>query len=290
VRKIKQRILTGVVGIAFFVIVLFFSDTLILSAAVGILGVIAIWEIFSALKCTDHLALLVSSGVFALAVPFFKTPYWDLPAQVVCFAYLLCVVIIMLVEKYDLELRQVAVVFMITLIVPFSLSSLIYIEGLQRSGAVRWAGYDGAFVIALAAIGAWGSDGGAYFIGVFFGKHKLAPSISPHKTWEGAVGGFVCCIALSLLAAYLYGTFALPAGARINLFAVLGLAVLAPFAAVAGDLWMSLIKRENQIKDFGNIIPGHGGVLDRFDSFMLVAPLTYLYVLTTAPYFPLISR
>ncbi|MCL2817326.1 MAG: phosphatidate cytidylyltransferase [Clostridiales bacterium] len=135
---------------------------------------------------------------------------------------------------------------------------------------------DGVWFALLAFIIVWSTDVGAYLIGSAFGRHKLAPALSPKKSWEGAVGGVVLC----LLAAFIYAVFIKNTYPRMGFEVLMILAFLvAPIASVlgqAGDLTESALKRWAGVKDSGSLIPGHGGVLDRFDSLMFVAPFLYI--------------
>lgn len=121
--------------------------------------------------------------------------------------------------------------------------------------------------VYLVWIAAWGTDTFAYIFGMLFGKHKLIPSVSPKKTVEGAVGGTLSCVALSVLLLNRMGAKNLLPAATMMLMA----SVLSQF----GDLFASKIKRESGIKDYGEIFLGHGGVLDRFDSMLFVIPFLY---------------
>jgi phosphatidate cytidylyltransferase len=151
------------------------------------------------------------------------------------------------------------------------------------SGDARLAGPEvepqaGFFFIVLALVGALGSDAGAYFAGHAFGRHKLAPTISPGKTLEGALGGVAAAALGSLLALAVFGALAMPTGG-------LGFAVVALFgvvlavASACGDLVESLLKRDAQLKDAGWVLPGVGGVLDRIDSALLAFPAMYYLLL-----------
>ena len=126
-------------------------------------------------------------------------------------------------------------------------------------------------MISVPLVLAFLPDSGAYFAGTYFGKHKLAPVISPKKTIEGAIGGVLTAvIGIFLYAAILDLFFPF----QIRYWAVLLYGLLGAGIDVFGDLMFSAIKRQAGIKDYGNLIPGHGGILDRFDSLLLVAPLT----------------
>ena len=117
----------------------------------------------------------------------------------------------------------------------------------------------------------WITDSGAYIVGRAIGKHKLAPKISPNKTWEGSIGGSVVAV---LVVPTLFSLFGwLP---NYNLFELLGIAILLSIAGQFGDLIESGFKRHYGVKDSGNILPGHGGILDRFDSMLIVMPLMAL--------------
>ena len=138
---------------------------------------------------------------------------------------------------------------------------------------IRYYTYGNVF-IWLAFISAWGCDTGAYFTGVAIGKHKLIPTLSPKKTIEGAVGGVVTATLLALL----YGWFIekkFPLE-QVNVFLLCGLTgVFGSILSQIGDLAASAMKRYTNIKDYGELIPGHGGILDRFDSVLLTAPVVY---------------
>ena len=129
---------------------------------------------------------------------------------------------------------------------------------------------DGLWWLALALVSTWITDSGAYAVGRRWGRRKLTPRLSPKKTWEGAIGGWLIGVALTPLVAWLMGLPPLHG---------LGIGVLAATLAPFGDLAESMFKRQVGVKDSGNLIPGHGGMFDRIDSLLFVVPAAYYYVL-----------
>ncbi|MDR0984478.1 MAG: phosphatidate cytidylyltransferase [Ruminococcus sp.] len=142
----------------------------------------------------------------------------------------------------------------------------------------------GLFLLLLALCGGWFADSGAYFVGRKLGtkfiKKRLAPNISPKKTWEGFFGGVVTNMLIFPLIYFVYDTFV--KDFDIGYFAVILLGVICAVFGTLGDLLYSALKRKIKIKDFGRIMPGHGGILDRFDSVITIAPVFYLCVLCIA--------
>ncbi len=132
----------------------------------------------------------------------------------------------------------------------------------------------GVFLLVLSLCGAWLADTGAYFSGTFFGKHKLCPNISPKKTVEGLIGGTITNAILFIVIGMIYTYIQSKNNVVVNInyiyIAILGM--ICSLLGLVGDLSASLIKRQCNIKDYGNIMPGHGGVLDRFDSILFVVP------------------
>jgi phosphatidate cytidylyltransferase len=138
-----------------------------------------------------------------------------------------------------------------------------------------------SFYVLYALCISWMSDTGAYFSGTFFGKRKLCPSISPKKTIEGVIGGIAFSLAISILICFLFERFMFDAGVRVNFHYIIPISLLGSIISIIGDLAFSVIKRGCHAKDFGNIIPGHGGVLDRFDSLVSIAIVLLMFVSVT---------
>lgn len=155
--------------------------------------------------------------------------------------------------------------FFLSVVIPFFLSSLLRIRQMEPWRAL----------IILPFVVAFLSDAFALFAGMAFGKHKLAPELSPKKTVEGAIGGFAGAIVCTVL----YGVvLQLGFSMQVNYLYLIVYGALGSVVSQLGDLSFSYIKREYGLKDFGNIFPGHGGVLDRFDSVIFCAPLIELLI------------
>ena len=134
----------------------------------------------------------------------------------------------------------------------------------------------GIYLVWMVFIASWISDTFAYFTGVLFGKHKLAPVLSPKKSIEGSVGGVIGSALAGALFGYLFAT---RVGQEVNLILVCAvLGALGSIISQIGDLAASAIKRNQDIKDYGTLIPGHGGIMDRFDSVIVTAPIIYFLV------------
>ena len=116
----------------------------------------------------------------------------------------------------------------------------------------------------------WGNDVFAYLFGITLGRHKMCPRLSPKKSWEGFFGGVAGSLAMGALGAYV---------TEGSYIVWIGLALVVSLSSVVGDLVESMFKRDAGVKDSGNIMPGHGGILDRFDAFILAAPFAFLYLL-----------
>ncbi len=179
-------------------------------------------------------------------------------------------------RKLEGALVDWALTFAIALYLGWPMSYFLVIRGYE-SGIIHLTGYIGVFLppgawwLLLTLLGVWGFDASAFFVGRYFGRHKLAPTISPAKTWEGVLGGMILSITASLVLTVV------PLGVPWYLAVVLGILIGA--AGTMGDLAESLIKRQTHVKDSGQIIPGHGGILDRVDSLLFAVIVVYLFSL-----------
>ena len=262
-----KRILTACVLIPLLVLILFFSGTLVYPIAWAILAGVAIFEMFRVFGRGKDFWLSIPAYLIALGLPFgfYFTSVGARITLAAIFVYLLWVISVTVFRRGTFPFADAASVFV----------AVIYIAvGFAALSAIRYGfGDHGKYLCLLAFIGPWVTDTFAYFTGRFFGRHKLIPEVSPKKTVEGSVGGTVFCIVgyivFGLIMQFAYGF-------TVNYW-MLGIAgLLVAVISQIGDLIASLIKREHGIKDYGNLFPGHGGVMDRFDSVLTTSILLWL--------------
>lgn len=274
----RQRLISAAIGLAIILVILFFYNTLVLNFAIVLIILLALQEAFRATHYVNNRGLFAICLVFACMVPFFHISRLRIVTQIFCFLFIAALFILLLANHKTMTFEQLSAAFLLTMLLSFSFSSIVFMRDFYLHRQI--AKDIGLFYILLIFLGAWITDAGAYFVGRFFGKIKLAPEISPKKTVEGAVGGVVSTLLVFMLTGFLYQKYAalFAASPVVRYPVLLILALLCAFAAILGDLAASLIKRECHIKDFGNILPGHGGMLDRFDSVMFVAPLVMIFI------------
>jgi len=260
-----KRIMVAVVFVPVIFLVIYVLDAVAIPIAVSVLSAIAIYEALCATNFLKHTRVAAYSILLAALIPFWV--YFDgkpLPALCGLFVYVTALFAEAIGSKRRLKLEQMGGAFFLTIFIPFFLSSLLRLRQMEL-----WR-----FYILLPFVAAFLSDAFALFAGMLFGKHKLAPDLSPKKTVEGAVGGLVGAVVSLLVYGLVWQTFFDLKGLRWPILALYG--ALGSVVSQLGDLSFSYIKREYGIKDFGNLLPGHGGILDRFDSVIFCAPLIEL--------------
>ncbi len=279
------RIITGIVALAIFVPVCIFSDTVIFPIAFAILAMVAVGEVWHCVRGENpetkygkigHPLLYIPAYIIAGATMF--TAYYFSADEPDVFGYatmaltlllgafmvlLLYLFAVTVFSKGKIAIDAVAVFYLMTFYVTCSFASVMFLRSMDG----------GQYLYLLPFIGAWVSDTFAYFTGRAIGKHKLIPEVSPKKTIEGSIGGIVfTAIAYVVYALLLNGT----GTTSMN---IVGMAVTGGIISgisQIGDLSASVVKRHYGIKDYGKLFPGHGGVLDRFDSVLATAPVLFL--------------
>lgn len=272
----KERVLTGLIGGLLVLISYLLCNTIYLNIAIALLSIIAVFEIQNVFKMLSNRYLMLLNAAFAAFIPFSfldSTRVLTVSAVVI---YIIVLFVIVEINKKPQLLTRIISVSAVSLIVIFALNCVYFIRDLGKTGVMDLVPEDRLLLITFALGAGWISDIGAYFVGVFFGKHKLCPNISPKKTVEGAVGGVLFWVLIASVAAYLHSLTVPVEIARINYPALIVVSVIGSVLSIVGDLFASCIKRANGVKDFGNLFPGHGGVMDRFDSIVATAPYYYI--------------
>lgn len=272
----KTRVISGVVAALVGALVVWQYYTPIFDIAAFAVYAIAVFEIYRTFKDGNSkvaVALLVVVGALIIFDRYYET---NLIAIAVGFT--VAAVFIVVFDFENIKFTSIASSVIFAAYVLFGIYNLVR---LKRIMPMQQYGYDAAFLVILCAGIAWGGDIMAYFSGYFFGKHKMAPKLSPKKTIEGAIGGILGSVVLALLMTYAYSKLPFSANTVVadigkNYLSLIIFAALGSFVGMIGDLFASAVKRQQGIKDYGNIMPGHGGVLDRFDSFLLVAVIISL--------------
>ena len=260
----SQRLTVAAIAIPILIIIVFLGLPWLVGVAVGLASGCCAWEF---LRCTERDAkprLHIYAAVSAMLIPFLSSLIsWGHAITIVLFFLFAAVFIELMLtfrQRRTMDFETVAMMLLAGGVIPILLSSLVQLAKRGDCGSVY------AF---LPYVAAFSSDAGAYFVGMAFGKHKLPPFLSPRKTVEGSAGGFVSAIVMMLL----YGLVLRALNYQVNLAVMAVYGFLGSFAGQLGDLSFSAVKRLYGVKDFGNLLPGHGGMMDRLDSMVWVAPL-----------------
>ncbi len=284
------RIISGAVGVVLLGVILFFHDTIVLPIAVAAIIAVMLFELLRAVKLHKCIPILLAAEACGIAVPLLYGYYHkgkDVQYYLTSFRlygeepvlndrfclYAFCAVLLAafvifitwLKKHKEIRYEQVFFTLAVMILVPQAMTTMVRME--------RYDSESGLFLLVMGLCGAWIADTGAYFTGVAIGKHKLCPEISPKKTVEGLVGGIVTTAVVYAVAFSVYYGFT----AKRAVIAFITGAVCAVIGTV-GDLSASMVKRQIGFKDYGKIMPGHGGLMDRFDSVLFVLPTFYAFI------------
>ncbi len=264
----KTRIISGIVMgaiVAGLLAIGFLWNSVVITLSVSALAAGAIYELLhNAVKITDKFSL-VGAILYAFLAVFMLELGAANEISVVCLfalttVYLIYSAIIVLKNHSDFDLAKIVSLFALPVVYSllfFSLGGII-------------SNSKGIYYLLLLLNFSSVCDMGAYFAGSFLGKHKLCPNISPKKTVEGAIGGIISSLIVSVIISLCFGE---------NIWITLAITVPFCILGMIGDLFASAIKRSVDLKDYGKLIPGHGGILDRVDSIIMISPLMYILIL-----------
>ncbi len=279
----KQRVITAICLLSVLAVVVWKINTPVLLAAVSFISAVASWEIMTCAK-VENTFIKVAGTAFSVGVQFFasgkvlepliKNEVWSgvvnaVPSVVYIIALVLVMLLAMLKGYAYTTFEDVSVSVFASVLVPYGFSIFIRLRDMYDNEQF------GIYLIFYALICALATDTGAQLTGMAIGKHKMSPNISPKKTIEGAFGGLVFSMILNTVALVLYNKFAIVPIEKATSTVLLVCCIPVSFMGMMGDLSASVLKRNFDVKDFGKIFPGHGGVMDRMDSSLFTLPCVY---------------
>ncbi len=258
------RIITSVVGVAILVPVLIYSDTYLFVGAIALACVIGCFEMLRCNGLHTKYVIAIPQYLIAAFMPFLMrlgggSNVWLQTAIFVHIVFIMYLLAVAVFSHGAVSGKDAMIAFALCLYVNVGFSSIVLLRDFEGIGQ---------YIFLLVFIGAWMTDIFAYFCGLAFGRHKLIPDVSPKKTVEGSVGGIAFCAFAYVVYGYIVDRFF---DVELNLIALGVFGIIISVVSQIGDLSASLIKRENNVKDYGSIFPGHGGVMDRFDSVLAVS-------------------
>lgn len=267
--SLKQRVLTAAIGLPLIVLLLFCPTPVVIGMVMAA-ALIGMHEFYGAVGLAQYKLLCGMGYLATVLIPL--GAYFSLDtALALVYIYIVLLFVMMLGAHRKLTFQHLALLVMALIYIPYFLSHIIYIRRLELGNIYIWLVFLGAFM----------TDSCAYFTGKAIGGRKLCPNISPKKTVAGAIGGVIGC-GLSFILFGVIVNLCFPSalgGSRLNLWLLFLLGLIAAVVSEIGDLVASIIKRQYNIKDFGTLLPGHGGILDRCDSIILVAPTIFLFLM-----------
>ena len=270
-----KRILVAVVFVPLLFVVLFFLEPVWLAVVMAAICALASFELLRATQVAHHSGMYLFTALSAAVIPIgVWLGYGYMAVQGVALALMMAVFWIS-IRLYDHErpvrFEDVLLCLFGGVMIPACLSALVWLKGMEQ----------GRFLVLLPVICAFLTDGGAYFAGIFLGKHRGVTRVSPNKSLEGYIGGILSGAVFLLIYGVVLERFA-GLDASLPVLALYGLVGSA--VTELGDLSFSFVKRQFGVKDYGNLLPGHGGMLDRFDSMVFAAPALMLLVKLFPPF------
>lgn len=266
----KTRIIVGVIGIPVIVLLILFAPMWLFGLIIGAVAAIGAWELLQCINPELPKRMVGYASACAFLIPLFTgLGYYEMGERLVLMALvfvMFCEIMLTFRSEDPMEFTPMTQVLFAGFVLPMLFTTLVRLGMMNDYGSIY---------MFLPFVAAFSSDSGAYFAGLYMGQHKLAPKLSPKKTIEGSAGGFIAAIVFMLI----YGIILRACGFTVNFLVLAVYGFLCSLAGQLGDLAFSAIKRLYGIKDYSNIIPGHGGILDRFDSILFIAPLLELLLM-----------
>lgn len=265
----KKRIISGIIFILLIMVIMFTNNPLIDTTLVVILSLLGIYEYNKAFKNVGHHPISWVGYLGCFGIYFMGGMVSDLDKLLLIKTILpiliVSIFIYIIVTKLKRTIIDVAITILSLAYIPFMFSFIKLMLMMDNGRLLIW----------YVLMAAFASDTFAYFVGSKYGKRKLCPEISPKKTIEGSIAGVIGVIIMFTIITFIGNTYY---ELNMNIWYIIVVGIVASIAGQFGDLSASSIKRYCKIKDFGDLIPGHGGILDRFDSILFASPIIYIFL------------
>jgi len=274
IKNLLTRSLTSILILLIFggiTLASFFNG--IFELTISLVAMMCIYEAVNAIGFSKNKRFLIPCILYAFFVPLsfclvdklHKSPYYAI--IILTFLFLISFIVMAMLNFDFLKFNDAATIMFVSLVITCFLSNIILLRRIENHGLF--------YMILVIVCFSWATDIFAYLVGICIGKHKFSPKISPKKTIEGSLGGVFFSILITIIALLIYKNIT---NCSINFPLAVLYALLCSFVGQIGDLSFSYIKRSYDIKDFGNLLPGHGGVLDRLDSLIFISPFFYMLI------------
>jgi len=269
------RLITAAIGVAIALIVLFLHNTVVLPIAAGIISVLALYELLRANNLLRYHLSSIAALAYAFLLPCVQVGILARYRSMMVIVAICCVLFDYVRHQKKMAEKTFFTFLAGMFLIPPAMAAAVTLNEAHENHGVAY--------LVLALGGAWIADTGAYFVGSAFGKAKLCPAISPKKTILGFAGGIITNVIFFIVFSAIYCSVMTKKGVPmgINWFATVLVSMVCAILGTLGDLAASTLKRQLGMKDYGDIMPGHGGVLDRFDSVLLVLPFFAAFVQAT---------
>ncbi|MBR3588945.1 MAG: phosphatidate cytidylyltransferase [Clostridia bacterium] len=272
----KTRVISGIVAAIIGIGAVVLMLTPVYSIFIAFLSAVATYEIMNVAQIKSKLIMTPAIVLSAIMPNYFEyksmLPF-EIPEDAFLALYVMLMLAFMLKVHKNTRFEQVAVALYASIFVPYAFSSLVTLRDIHVNYEDVYTKKETVYIILFALFCAFLTDTFAYFVGVKFGKHKMAPVVSPKKSVEGAIGGLVLSSAFNIAVFAGVREWVFGGESAFSFAFIIIMSVVLSAVSMLGDLSASLLKRNFGIKDFGNIMPGHGGIMDRFDSLIFVAPV-----------------
>lgn len=272
----KQRVISGVVLAVILISAWFGMYTPVIDVVFALLSAASCFEILRVAGIT-YKPLLVPAIIFAAFVPFGLAYAAYIPVTLIGMAYVMALIVMVVMTYDNVKFEELAIALYASIIVPIAYATLSLICDLYQHYSYIDR-RENAYLLFVAIASAFATDVFANLTGIKFGKTKMTPKLSPHKTWEGAAGGVLGALVIMLIGLAVFNALFAKKAFFMPLWLYIVSVLVMSFLSIIGDLMASLIKRNYGAKDYGHIIPGMGGIMDRFDSVIFTAPAFYLFL------------